>query len=93
MNTNAPHWIDYIASFRKPGLPQAVAPTPLAVDKPQLASIRLADKIRYVDGMKVVSSQWSQVVYKVTGEAHGFVLLQDSRGVIIGRKPENVKAA
>lgn len=89
--TGATYWQYH---YEPPVISQAVAAPPLAVEsKPTLASIRLADKIRYRDGQKIITAQWSQPVYKVTGEAHGCILLEDYRGGVIGRKPENVKVA
>lgn len=95
MNTKAPHWIQYIAHYRKPAPAVTVADAPplAVVAKPTLlASVRLADKIRYVDGKRVVSEQWSGTAYKVTGTQGDYTLLEYGNGVI-GRKTSDLKIA
>lgn len=64
-----------------------VPPSPFAVlpDTPVFARIRLADKVRYKDGKRVVSEQWSGKAYPVIGHRNGFELLDTGYGVI-GRK-------
>lgn len=59
---------------------------------PKFARLRLADKVRYKDGKRIVTQQWSNKAYPVIGHRNGFELLDTGYGVI-GRKPENIKAA
>lgn len=78
-----------VTLLRKPVVTAADAPPLAVVEKPLLARVRLADKIRYHDGKRIVSEQWSGTAYPVTGVQHGFVILDTDYGAI-GRKPENV---
>lgn len=74
--------------YRKP-----VTPTPpTVVENPLFARIRLADKIRWKDGVKIVSEQWSGQLYKVAGTQGNFTLLEYGGGVI-GRLSQNIKVA
>lgn len=57
-----------------------------------VARIRLADKVRYKDGKRLITPQWTGQAYPVIGSKHGFLLLDTGHGVV-GRKAENVKVA
>jgi hypothetical protein len=61
-------WTDYIAMHTKrPPLtivPKLAAPAPII-----LCAVRLADKVRYVDGVQIVREQFSHRVYEYAGFA------------------------
>jgi hypothetical protein len=56
------------------------------------AYIRLADKIRYRDGIKVVRPQYSGQAYKVIGTQGEYLALRYGAGTIY-RKREELRAA
>lgn len=76
--------------YQSPVVTVTDAPPLAVVEKPLLARVRLPDKIRYKDGKRIVTEQWSGRAYPVTGVQQGFVLMDTGHG-IIGRRPENVR--
>lgn len=102
MNTKHPRWLEYIAHYtRKPTVQanttvadvEAKTTSALTVvEKPSLARIRLADKICYKDGKRIVTPQWSEQAYKITGTQGDYTLLEYGGGVI-GRLSQNIKIA
>lgn len=58
--------------------------------QPTLAYIRLADRVRYKDGQRIITPQWSGQAYKITGTHGEFTLLEYGNGVI-GRKANEIQ--
>jgi hypothetical protein len=76
----------------KPNLTVADVEVLTVAPAPKFARVRLADKIRWEDGTRIVTAQWSNKAYPIVGYQHDCLLLDTGYG-IIGRRAENVKAA
>jgi hypothetical protein len=93
MNTKAPIWNDYIASFTRPPLLSVIV-SPVRVQAAQpvtLCAIRLPDKVRYVDGVQITREQWSHTAYAATVEGD-WIRVSYGAGCIY-RKQEQVRFA
>lgn len=78
MNTKAPIWNDYIAFYTKR---PALTIVPKQAAQPAiLCAIRLPDKVRYRDGVKIVREQFSHACYEYVRTDGEWIVVRNMHG-------------